>query len=107
MRAGGPGGPAPRAAAAHASRPAPRPPRAQVAPGKPSLLRQKFPRVNLGGGPMLSDAGFDLLTRLLALNPKRRLSAKEALDHDWFREGPLPAARGIMPTFRSAAAGEA
>jgi serine/threonine protein kinase len=77
--------------------------RKQVAPGKPSQLRQRFPRVNLGAGPMLSDSGFDLLSRLLTLNPARRLSAKEALDHDWFREGPLPAQQNIMPTFPSRA----
>jgi len=78
----------------------------QVAPGKPSQLRQRFPRVNLGAGPMLSDTGFDLLSRMLTLNPQRRITAKEALDHDWFREGPLPAQQKIMPTFPSRAARE-
>lgn len=78
----------------------------QVTPGRPSTLRQRFPRVNLSGGPMLSDAGFDLLQRLLALNPASRISARDALDHPWFREGPLPAPRELMPSFRSRAAGE-
>ena len=78
----------------------------RVAPGKPSSLRQKFPRVNLSSGPMLSDAGFDLLSRLLWLNPAERLTAREALGHPWFREGPLPAPRELMPTFPSRAAGD-
>lgn len=87
--------------------PTPPPPNpSQIAPGKPSMLRQKFPRVNLGGGPMLSDAGFDLLSRMLALNPAKRITAKEALEHPWFAEGPLPAPKSIMPTFPSRAAGE-
>jgi cell division cycle 2-like protein len=62
--------------------------------------------VNLAVGPMLSDAGFDLLSRLLALNPAKRLSAKEALEHEWFREGPLPAPKHIMPSFPTRAGGE-
>lgn len=32
---------------------------------------------------MLTDVGFDLLNRLLALDPSKRISAQDALQHDW------------------------
>lgn len=36
----------------------------------------------------LSNNGMDLLLRLLEFDPKKRISAKEALDHPYFKEGP-------------------
>ncbi|GKV37095.1 hypothetical protein SLEP1_g45161 [Rubroshorea leprosula] len=45
-------------------------------------LRQKF--------PVLSNLGVDLLQKLLTYDPKRRITAKSALSHGWFREFPLP-----------------
>jgi hypothetical protein len=38
----------------------------------------------------LSDAGFDLLTKLLCLHAEARITASAALRHPWFREAPLP-----------------
>ncbi|KAJ0988887.1 hypothetical protein J5N97_007243 [Dioscorea zingiberensis] len=35
---------------------------------------------------VMSDVGFDLLKKLLALNPERRITAKDALEHAWFNE---------------------
>lgn len=43
--------------------------------------------------PTLSGLGFDLLKRFLIYDPDKRITAKEALDHGWFRENPLPAER--------------
>ncbi|MCI04206.1 cyclin-dependent kinase G-2-like [Trifolium medium] len=50
----------------------------------------KFPAASFTGLPVLSESGFDLLNKLLAYDPEKRISAEAALQHDWFREGPLP-----------------
>ena len=34
---------------------------------------------------------FDLLEKLLTCNPKERLTAEQALDHDYFWSDPVPA----------------
>ena len=46
-----------------------------------------------------SEAGAKLLDRLLALSPKKRVTAKDALDDDFFWEGapPLPAGERSLP----------
>ena len=49
---------------------------------KVSRLRQEFP-AHTAYGQGLTDTGFDLLNRLLALDPAARITAKEALDHRW------------------------
>jgi len=65
-------------------------------------LRDKFPapsalREEQAGA--LTDAGYDLLARLLTLDPARRITAKEALEHDWFKEHPRAKDKHLMPTF--------
>lgn len=47
----------------------------------------------------LSDSGYDLLKRMLRYNPKRRMTAKAALEHAWFREEPLSCTSKDMPIF--------
>lgn len=49
--------------------------------------------------PVLSESGLDLLNRLLTFDPEKRITAQEALDHDWFREVPLPKSKELMPTY--------
>jgi cell division cycle 2-like protein len=53
-------------------------------------LRQSFPKISPNGGPTVSDLGFDLLNKLLAYDPKRRISADAALKHEFFGEFPPP-----------------
>uniref|UniRef100_A0ACD5Z4J5 Uncharacterized protein n=1 Tax=Avena sativa TaxID=4498 RepID=A0ACD5Z4J5_AVESA len=64
-------------------------------------LREKFPAVSFTGGLTLSEAGFDLLNRMLTYDPEMRISAEAALKHEWFREAPLPQSRDLMPSFPS------
>lgn len=69
---------------------------------KKSKLRQKFPKQNFGGGFYLDDIGFDLLSRMLCFNPNKRITAEEALNHEWFNTAPRPQSLALMPTFPSA-----
>ncbi|KAF8378130.1 hypothetical protein HHK36_029467 [Tetracentron sinense] len=62
-------------------------------------LRKKFPSTSFTGSPVLSDSGFDLLNKLLTYDPEKRITAEAALNHDWFREVPLPKSKDFMPTF--------
>ena len=39
----------------------------------------------------LGEEGTDLMDRLLTIDPRRRMSASEALEHDYFWTDPLPA----------------
>jgi len=63
-----------------------------------SVLRAKF--------PFLTSSGSELLISLLSLNPAKRPSAKEVLDHGFFKEDPKPKSREMFPTFPSKAGQE-
>lgn len=43
----------------------------------------------------------DLIDKLLVLNPCDRLTAKEALEHEWFWQPPFPADPGALPTYQA------
>ncbi|XP_044953269.1 cyclin-dependent kinase G-1-like [Hordeum vulgare subsp. vulgare] len=75
--------------------------RAKFAKQPYNKLREKFPAVSFTGGLTLSEAGFDLLNRMLTYDPETRISAEDALNHEWFCEAPLPQSRDSMPTFHS------
>lgn len=62
-------------------------------------LREKFPPTPFSGRPTLSEKGFDLLNKLLTYDPEKRITAEEALNHEWFTEVPLPKSKDFMPTF--------
>jgi cell division cycle 2-like protein len=67
-----------------------------------SKLAERFERVNTGdNGIVLSHQGFDLLSKMLHYDPKRRISAREALNHSWFREEPQACQPAEMPKFKS------
>ncbi|KAJ7956079.1 Kinase family protein [Quillaja saponaria] len=65
-----------------------------------NLLRKKFPATSFTGSPVLSELGFDLLNKLLSYDPEKRITAEDALCHDWFHEAPLPKSV-FNPTFPS------
>ncbi|KAI5385218.1 Cyclin-dependent kinase G-2 [Lathyrus oleraceus] len=65
----------------------------------PPLVTCTFPATSFTGSPVLSDSGFDLLNKLLTYDPEKRITAEAALNHEWFREVPLPKSKEFMPTF--------
>lgn len=60
----------------------------------PSAIRQRMFSAT-------TDAGFDLLMSFLAYDPKKRITAREALSHRYFTEPPLPREPGMIQTFPS------
>ncbi|OTB08405.1 hypothetical protein M426DRAFT_183402 [Hypoxylon sp. CI-4A] len=56
--------------------------------------------------PLLTSAGCALLSGLLSLNPDHRPTAKEMLQHDFFRQDPKPKHEALFPTFPSKAGQE-
>lgn len=49
----------------------------------------------------ISEGALDLIQQLLRLDPSRRPTAYEALDHDWFWTEPYPTPKNELPKYRS------
>ncbi|XP_076318526.1 cyclin dependent kinase 11B pitslre isoform X2 [Tachypleus tridentatus] len=47
----------------------------------------------------VTSLGFDLMNRFLTYCPKRRITAEEALKHEYFKETPLPVDPSMFPTW--------
>jgi cell division cycle 2-like protein len=62
-------------------------------------LREKFPKASFTDDIYLTDLGIDLMKKLLAYNPSKRITASEALRHPWFNESPKPCIPSEMPIF--------
>lgn len=62
-----------------------------------SSLRSKF--------TTLTQAGLDLLSKLLTYDPKKRYTAEEALRHPYFDESPAPKDPSMFPTWPSKGSG--
>ncbi|KAL2872510.1 kinase-like domain-containing protein [Aspergillus lucknowensis] len=69
-------------------------------PSAPTVTPPLLPRAKF---PFLTNAGLQLLSSLLALNPTSRPSAAECLSHPYFREDPRPKPKEMFPTFPSKA----
>ncbi|KAK5653108.1 hypothetical protein OQA88_9207 [Cercophora sp. LCS_1] len=63
-----------------------------------SIVRARF--------PLLTAAGADLLASLLSLDPERRPTAREMLEHEYFRQDPRAKREDMFPTFPSKAGQE-
>lgn len=73
-------------------------PRQSTSTPQPGFNRSKF--------PFLTSTGIHLLSSLLSLNPAHRPTAKEVLDHEYFKEQPKPKPEAMFPTFPSKAGQE-
>ncbi|ORZ18791.1 kinase-like domain-containing protein [Absidia repens] len=56
--------------------------------------------------PYLTEAGMDLMMKLLCYDPEQRITAEQALKHPYFSESPLPKDPALFPSWPSKGSGE-
>jgi len=71
--------------------------RSKFASPAKSFMAQSF--AGGSGGAVLTDAGYDLMIKLLTYDPDKRITAKDALNHGYFRQHPPPQECELMPTY--------
>jgi len=70
----------------------------------PDRLRQHLLQHNKtcpSAAPRLCDKAIDLIKKMLKLNPANRMTAADALDHDWFWSDPMPCDPACLPRYPS------
>ncbi|XP_031564784.1 cyclin-dependent kinase 11B-like [Actinia tenebrosa] len=79
----------------------PGPPKYSELPHVKKMTFTEYPYNQLRNnfGTYLTDKGFDLLNRFLTYDPSRRITAEEALKHEYFNESPLPVDPDMFPTW--------
>jgi len=68
---------------------------------KKMKFRKYPPRIRQTISSATTEAGFELLMRMLAYDPAQRITAREAINHQYFKEHPLPREPGLIQTFPS------
>eukprot|EP00510_Aplanochytrium_minuta_P002149 CAMPEP_0184007256 /NCGR_PEP_ID=MMETSP0954-20121128/1210_1 /TAXON_ID=627963 /ORGANISM="Aplanochytrium sp, Strain PBS07" /LENGTH=180 /DNA_ID=CAMNT_0026286021 /DNA_START=327 /DNA_END=871 /DNA_ORIENTATION=- len=61
------------------------------------LVVEKYPRILEKKFCWMNPDALDLLKQLLCLNPSKRISASDALDHDYFWKGTVPSKPEDLP----------
>ncbi len=70
-------------------------------PNSDMVIKGKYPPRAKKKLDFLSPKAYDLVSQLLCFDPKVRISAADALDHDWFWSEPMPVPRDEMPKYKA------